>query len=176
MLPRIVVSVAMSACLPACAPLPTMYYLPSAEYSKLEPYSCAGSPPYRINVESVGIWTSAFFDGRRIEISFHPSGTAKALEVDTAHIQIDADGHLVALLGQRYYRSDSRRLEVPSPDGRLITDGSSIDLSAESPISNPERLVLHIPPIVVDGISVAAQTITFQRERKVRLRYLVLNC
>jgi hypothetical protein len=163
--------------LSACAlPLQTTYYMPSAEFGKIEQYSCAGAPPYRVVAESVGLWTSAFFDGERIEVAFYPSSPAEKIEVNSGLFTIDGDGQMIAMSNVRYHGAHSEESKAPSEEGVVVVAASVLYISARSSILNPEKMVLHIPSILIDGRSTSVQTITFQRERKLHWRFLVLNC
>jgi len=150
--------------------------MPSAEFGKIEQYSCAGAPPYLVVAESVGLWTSAFFDGERIEVAFYPSGPTEKIEANSGLFTIDVNGQMIAMSNVRYHGAHSEDSKAPSADGVVVVAGSLLYMSARSSILNPEKMVLHIPSILIDGRSTSVQTITFQRERNVHWRFLALNC
>ncbi len=163
-----------------CAPLPITYYMPSADHATIEQYRCDQAPPYKAVFVSGILKTSAFFDGRQIEIGFYPIGfypsRQATIEIQTASLKIEADGQLLGLSDIRFQETNSNVSKVRSFDGTLRKIGWSLYVIGESPISDPPNLVLHIPSILVDGVSIPAQTVSFQREKKVRLRFLILNC
>ena len=163
-----------------CAPLPITYYMPSADHATIEQYRCDQAPPYKAVFVAGILKTSAFFDGRQIEIGFYPIGfypsRQATIEIETASLEIEANGQLLGLSDIRFQETDSKVSKVQSLDGTLRKTGWSLYIIGRSPISDPRNLVLHIPSILVDGTSIPAQTVSFEREKTVRLRFLIVNC
>jgi hypothetical protein len=157
-----------------CAPLPVTYYMPSSEYAAIRPYSCAAAPPYTATIAYRWFWTTGYFDGRRIEITLTPQHPS-TISFETALLQVEVEGQLSSVSNLHYREPNSTGAAVQN-NGLFSESGRIFYLTADSPVLNPANMILHIPPMTVDGLLIPAQTISFRRERKVLIRYLVLNC
>lgn len=181
---RIVIGVSLVAGISGCAPLPITYYMPSADHATIRQANCDQAPPYEAVLDSGGLRTSALFDGRRIVLGFYPTDAPSTITLETSKIQIEVDGQVVNLRKLQFHTSQSRSelvsqfalTDVPNVDASLSMTGWSSHLFAEIPMAGPASLVLHLPPITLNGVLIPAQTISFQRVRKVNMRFLVLNC
>jgi hypothetical protein len=157
-----------------CAPLPVTYYMPSGEHAAIRPYSCAAAPPYTATIAYGWFWTSGYFDGTRIEITLAPQHPS-TISFETALLQVEVEGQISSVSNLHYREPNSTGATLQN-DSRFSESGRIFYLTADSPVLNPASMILLIPPMTVDGTLIPAQTISFRREKKVLVRYLVLNC
>lgn len=141
-----------------------------------EPQStCAGGPADVARFDANGVRTFASFDGSTINLSFYRLPQS-AIEVDSTLLHVDIGDQTLALANIWFWESSNRpHKHTPFPDGRIYMTGP-LALHASSPIRNPEKLVLYIPRIKIDGIVTLPHTVEFSRVQKVLWRYVIINC
>jgi hypothetical protein len=164
----------LSGCPPL--PIPSTYYVPASENMVAEPQSsCAGGPAEVARFDADGVRTFVSFDGTTINLSF--DGLPKsAIEVDSTQIHVDIGDQTLPLANIWFWESSNRpHKHTPFPNGQIYMTGP-LALHASSPVRDPEKLVLYIPPVKIDGMMTLPHTVEFHRVQKVLWRYLIINC
>jgi hypothetical protein len=170
--------------LSGCVPWPTTYYVPTADHATIKQVNCDQAPPYEAILVSGILKTSAFYDGRQIIVGFYPSKTPAMIELDTSDLELEVNDRVVGIANLQYHStqyqnetvSQYRLTKIQSLDERLSMTGLYFKLFIATTAADPPNLVLHIPPLIVNGTMIPAQTISFRRETQLRARFLVLNC
>jgi hypothetical protein len=175
---RIVLLTCACALLSGCPPLPipSTYYLPAAENIVAGPQSsCAGGPAEVARFEADGVRTFVSFDGSTIDIAFYRSPNS-AIEVDSTLLRVDIGDQTLPLANIWFWESSNRpHKHTPFPTGQIYITGP-LALHASSPIRNPQKLLLFIPPVKIDGLTTPPHTVEFHRVQQVLWRYLIINC
>jgi hypothetical protein len=137
--------------------------------------SCAGGPADLGRFEADGVRTFVSFDGTTIDLSFYRSPES-TIEVDSTQLHVEIGDQMLLLRDVYFWEMSNRpHRHTPFPNGRIYKTGP-LALHASSPIRNPEKLVLYIPPVKIDGMMTPPHTVEFHRVQKVLWRYAIINC
>lgn len=159
----------------SCAPLPVTYYQPSADAAQVVQARCDQAPPYKALFTSEELKVGAEFDGTRVTISFYPIGSSR-VAIDPSLIIAETDGVATALTDFRYWQAGSTTGEVRPALGPLDVETKALYLSAKVKPGDPKTLLLKIPSVEVAGHSEPGRTVRFDQQKKVMIRFLVINC
>jgi hypothetical protein len=173
--PSIPCAALVAFALAACAPLPITYYQPVAEDAKVVWARCDQAPPYMAQFNSAELNVTAKFDGTSIVLGFYPRGAAK-FSLDTTSVTAEADGAPARITGMNYSLLNSPISESHPAIGTLKIETEGLFLRADIEPKNPKSLELHIPQLGAVRDTIPGRTVRFNQQRKVKLRFLIINC
>jgi hypothetical protein len=124
---------------------------------------------------SAELKVAAEFDGTELLLSFYPLGATR-VAVDPSQVTAEADGVAATLADLKYWRAGSKRGELRSVTGPLELETTGLYLSANVTPRDPKTLQVNMPTIGVAGHIEPARAVRFDRQNKVKIRFIVLNC
>jgi hypothetical protein len=152
-----------------------MYYAPSGEGAKIAQARCDQAPPYMAKFEEEKLSVTAFFGGASLTISISPK-RAEHIVIDPEALVVEADGAPAQLRNLRYRTAGTSVNDMQPVLGAVGTISTGLFLHADVSPRNPLVLELQIPEFTVGEKLVRARSVEFHRTRRVKLRFLVINC